>query len=277
VSQANIVRVANRRIWNFVRRDANKNLLPATGSYSTPFRGGLFGETASDAVAEQLSHRRVDVLWLGTNPCVSRSLEHIIHPPRGRGDFPTFENQMKSGLFGSWLWDRHGNRSADWNPIERPAGNWHVYRDMLSKIARLERVAMSNFLPWGSKNANTMVETLCGAHRPLLERMFEFADELNIEIVQALAPKLLVVPFSLGRNRRFDAVRPIGLTLARAIESREHLVALPHGAFIFYTGYCRRGRLTVRTVFLRHPSSLRLGGDDKRRVVTGIVRVLETC
>ena len=154
---------------------------------------------------------------------------------------PTFEQQMESGLFGSWLWDDRGNRSPDWNPIERPLGNWHVYRDMLSKIARIDREAMSNFLPWGSKNADALIEGLCAAHRPLLDRMFEFADDLNAEIVQALAPKLLVVPFRLDRNSRFDGVRPFGLALARAVDSREHMVASSQGAFRFYTGHCREG------------------------------------
>src|SRR5206468_2327365 len=85
LSQANIVRAANRRICDFVHRSANRKLLPGTGYYSTPFRGGLFGETESDAVAKQLSRSDVDVLWLGTNPCVARSLENIIHPPTGKG------------------------------------------------------------------------------------------------------------------------------------------------------------------------------------------------
>ena len=92
-------------------------------------------------MTKQVSRSGVDVLWLGTNPCVERSLENIIHPPADRGEFPSFEHQMESGLFGSCLWDR-GNPSPDWNPIERPAGNWHVYRDMLSRIARLEHVAL---------------------------------------------------------------------------------------------------------------------------------------
>jgi hypothetical protein len=277
LSQGDIVRRVNRRIYDFVHRSANRKLLPGTGYYSTPFRGGLFGETESDAVTKQLSRSGVDVLWLGTNPCVERSLENIIHPPAGRGDFPSFEHQMESGLFGSCLWDSRGNPSRDWNPIERPAGNWHVYRDMLSKIARLERVAMSNFLPWGSKNADVMVKKLCATNQPLLDRMLEFADDLNAEIVETLAPKLLIVPFSLGRNSRFDLVRRLGLTLAEALDSREHTIALPLGAFTFYTGHCRRGRLTVRTVFLRHPSSLRLGGDEKRRVVNGVAKVLNAC
>jgi hypothetical protein len=148
---------------------------------------------------------------------------------------------MESGTFGSCLWDNRGNRSPDWNPIERPAGNWHVYRDTLSKIARLERVAMSNFLPWGSKNAEVMVKTLCATNRPLMDRMLEFADDLNAEIVEALAPRLLVVPFSLGRHFPFDLVRRLGPTLAQALDSRKHDIPLPQGAFTFYTGHCRRG------------------------------------
>lgn len=227
-------------------------------------------------MVKQLSTRRVDVLWLGTNPCVPQSLEYILNPPVGRGDFPDFEKQMGSGLFGSWRWDGHGKRSLDWNPIENPTGNWELYRDILAEIAAMpECVAMANFIPWGSQNAEALVERLGTANRPLLERALEFADDLNAEIVQGLAPKLIVVPFSLGRNRRFDAVRPLGLTLARAIDSRCHKVALPEGAFTFYAARCQRGALIVPTVFLPHPASLRLRSEVKRCVIEGVARVLK--
>ena len=55
LSQGDIARRVNRRIYDFVHRSANRKLLPGTGYYSTPFRGGLFGETESDAVAKRLS------------------------------------------------------------------------------------------------------------------------------------------------------------------------------------------------------------------------------
>lgn len=275
LSRANIFDVVNRRIWAFVRERANRQLMPGTGSYSALFRGSLFGQAESAAVARQLMTRRLDVLWLGTNPCMPRSLEYIVNPPKGKGDFPAFERQMKSGLFGAWRWDDDGQRSPDWNPIERPTGNWEVYRDVLAEVARLDCVAMANFIPWGSQNTEDLVKRLGAANRPLLERALEFADDLNVEIAQALAPKLVVVPFSLGRNRRFDAVRPLGLTLARAMDSRRHTVALGEGAFTFHTGRCQRGRLTVRTVFLRHPASLRLSSEAKKRVVEGVARVVE--
>jgi hypothetical protein len=203
-----------------------------------------------------------------------RSLEYIINPPKGNGDFPGFERQMKSGLFGSWRWDDAGNCSPDWNPIERPRGNWQVYRDILERIARLERVAMANVIPWGSRNAEALVKQLSVANRPLLQRALEFADYLNAEIVQALAPKLLIVPFSLGRTRIFDTVRPFEFMLARALDPERHEVALPEGRFTFHTGRCVRGRLTVRTAFLRHPAALRLSREARKRVIAGVARVL---
>src|SRR5439155_600550 len=81
----NIASVANRRIGDFVHQRANLNLRPGTSYYSTPFRGGLFGEVEAADVAKQLSRRGVDVLWLGTNPCVPGSLDNIINPPRDKG------------------------------------------------------------------------------------------------------------------------------------------------------------------------------------------------
>jgi hypothetical protein len=85
-----IARAANRRIWDFVHQRTNVRLRPGTGCYSTPFRGGLFGEMKASDVTKQLS-RGVDVLWLGTNPCVPRSLDNIIDPPPDSGDFSIFE------------------------------------------------------------------------------------------------------------------------------------------------------------------------------------------
>jgi len=98
-SRANIFDTVNRRIWAFVRERANLHLMPGTGSYSALFRGCLFGEKDSAAVAKQLKSRRVDVLWLGTNPCVPQSLEYIINPPNGKGDFPAFERQDEVWTF----------------------------------------------------------------------------------------------------------------------------------------------------------------------------------
>ena len=77
----------------------------------------------------------------------------------------------------------------------------------------------------------------------------------------------MVVPISLGRNRSLDDVWPLGFTLNAAISVKKHAVALPEGTFNCFTATYRRGNLTVPTVFLRHPASLRLTRDSKKRVV----------
>ena len=144
----------------------------------------------------------------------------------------------------------------------------------MSEIARLERVAMANFIPWGSHNIGSLVEGLSAANRPLLLRALAFAEHLNKEIVQALRPRLIVVPFSLGRNRTLDAIYSPGLTLRKAADLRRHAVALPRATFNYSTGYCQRGRLTVRVAFLPHPASLRLSKEAKKRVIGALANTL---
>ncbi|MEQ1759431.1 MAG: hypothetical protein ABL986_14005 [Vicinamibacterales bacterium] len=274
MSRSNIFDAVNQRIWDFVHERANSQLRPATGSYSTLFRGSLFGATTAAGVAAKLAKQRVDVLWLGANPCIPRSLGYILNPPNGKGDLPIFERQMKSGLFSSARWDDQGEPLPDWSPIERPDGNWRVYRDVLEAIGRLDRVAMANFIPWGSQTTDTLLRKLGATHAPLLKRMLAFADEVNAEIVEALNPKLVVVPFSLGRNRLLNDVVETGVALAGVSGTQRHTVAGANGAFSFYTGACQRGGLTVPVVFLRHPASLRLSKEAKPRVVEKVATAI---
>mgnify|MGYP000924674012 CR=1 FL=1 len=123
-SPDDIAAVANQRIWEFVHQPANLSLRAGTGYYSTPFRGGLFGEVKADEVAKRLPAQGVDVPWLGANPCVARSLDHIVKPPPDNGDFPSFERQVASGFFGSSRFGATGEAQPDFNPIERPTGSW---------------------------------------------------------------------------------------------------------------------------------------------------------
>jgi hypothetical protein len=268
-----IAAAANRRIWDFVHLPENLCLRPGTGYYSTPFRGGLFGEVKAEAVARQLSAHDVDVLWLGANPCMPRSLENILSPPADEGDFPSFESQIASGFFGSSRWGPTGEPQRDFNPLERPTGGWGVYRDLFDRLGRLNCVAMANFIPWGSQDMAGLITNLREANRSLLDRMLQFADDLNAEIIATLAPRLVLVPFSLARNSQLVS-SGVGLSLKLALDARRHAVSLPEGSFEFYTATCRRRNLIVRTVFVRHPSSLRLSVDSKKRLVDEVAGVL---
>jgi hypothetical protein len=201
-------------------------------------------------------------------------LDYILNPPGGGGDFPDFQRQVESGLLASSRWDEQGRSSPDWNPIQNPKGNWKVYHDLVALVARLDCVAMANFIPWGSRSTEELLTRLGAANRPLLERMLAFADEINSDIMRALTPRLVIVPFSLGRNRALDKVWPIGVALANSSDSRCHSVSVPGSKFMFYTATLRQGTLIVPAVFLRHPASLRLCSDGKQRVIEAVASVI---
>lgn len=264
---------ANTRIWDFVHQRANAHLRPGTGWYSTPFRGSLFGKTDSASVARLLGRRTVDALWLGANPGVRGSLQNILDSRSGKGDLPSFRCQIDSGFFGSWRWT-DGTAAPDWNPIDEPKGGWRIYRALLHEVSQPDQIAMANLIPWGSQDATTFVRELDAREPALLRRLLEFADELNVYIVEILRPKLLIVPLSLGRNRALNAARSTGVSLMQAREVVPRVVSLDEGPFKFFTGYCERGRVTVPTVFLRHPASLRLSVESRSRLVRQVGRVV---
>lgn len=269
-----IVKLANRKIWDFVHEASNCRLKPGTGYYSTPFRGSLFGEEGAASVTRQLSQKNAEILWLGANPGVPQSLANILASPNSDGDFPGFEMQMKSGFFSSRCWLSDGTPKPDWNPIERPQGAWRVYHEVFRQTADLECVAMANFLPWGSKNAEEFVRKLGAAEPQLLQRVLDFSDQLNIDIVHALRPKLIVVPFSAERML-LAAGSSRGLSVKQASSVKSYSISLPSRAFNFTTAYCWRGTMMVRTLYVPHPASLRLSKSDIDYVINEIISAIK--
>ena len=181
---------------------------------------------------------------------------------------------MKSGFFGSLKWGPNGEPRPDFNPIENPVRNWKLYHQIFKRIVSLERVAMANFIPWGSANMKTFMRELGTANPPLLQRGLEFADELNIEIVAALRPRLMVIPLSLVRTYRFVDGR-VGVSLEKAIDVRPYSIDVRKRTVNFYTGACQRGKLTVRAIFLPHPASLHLSNESRKRVSRKLGHVLQ--
>ncbi len=271
--QANLFDHLNTEIASFVHAPENRRLRPGTGCYSALFRGSLFGMDRAADVAAQLGRRRVRVLWMGMNPNMPRSLEYILKPPAGDGDYPSFERQRASGYFASWKWDGDVPR-PDWNPIQKPKGRWKVYRDVLAALGPLDDVAMANFLPWGSKNVNAFVTAVGDMDPRLLDRLFAFADDLNGQIIEALSPKLLVVPFSLGRSRRLDGLRTTGVSMGSAKGLRDETVSGVTPRFTFSLGQCRVGRAVVPTLYLRHPSGLQYSREALDRIEEALVKAL---
>lgn len=272
--QSSIFDWINEQIYAFVNQLENRRLRPGTGAFSTPFRGSLFGLLESARVATELTTRSVDVLWLGTNPCVPDSIAKILDPAAGEGRFPSFVRQMQSGMFSAWKWDADGRPSPDFNPIQTPVRNWLIYRDLLGTLFDLECVTMANLIPWGSSDAKQLLERLGGQSPELLQRMLAFADELNVEIVTALKPRLVVVPLSFGKNAAVDRAYSSDLSIRKAVDLRHHTIGTGSQTLNFYTATCRRGASAVRTAYLPHPASLHLTREAKPRVVAEITRVV---
>jgi hypothetical protein len=267
--------IVNRRILDFVSDPNNLRLKPGTGAYSTLFRGSLFGLTDDLAVTKRLKQRRVDVLWLGANPCVPKSLDYITSPPAHDGDFPAFVQQLDSGLFSSTRWDESGDPLPDFSPLERPKGNWQVYRDVLLRfVGSLDGVTMANVIPWGSGDVEAFLDGVGAVDQGLLRRALRFADDLNVMIVSMLRPRLLIVPLSIGRNRQMDALHSSELSLAKADNAEQHRIPLGARSFKFTTATCRRGDVTVPVAYLPHPVALRVPRNSKDIFVKHLAKII---
>lgn len=255
----------NQRIQSFVSEAKNRRLLLGTGSYSTPFRGTLFGCSDSLGVAKHLATERVDILWLGANPNVDRSVRKIMaNDTKDTDEFDSFLRQAHSGRYAEQVWDKAGLPSVGWDPIGKPVGSWSVYAELLGKVGRPDRIAMANVIPWGSSVAKDFWKPLGQIDAELLDRLLRFSDELNTEITLALRPKLIIVPKSLGES---PETRRMGIAAGRARNLKAHTIKLSRTSFQFAVGKVERGGQPWTVAYLPHPSALRLEKEDRVTIV----------
>jgi hypothetical protein len=245
----------NKRIVDFVRRSENARLAPGTGTFSTPFRGTLFGcELAADVEAA-LENRRVDVLWLGANPNVQTSVDAILG--KSVPQFQALERQMESNFYGEVdvpYWERAGEWRVGWDPVGKPQRGWKFYQDTFARVRPNLAIAMANIVPWGSSDASTFWEPLAKLDSALVTRVVEFCDQLNEYIVEALRPRLLVVPLSLGERT--------GLARSRATTS-VHEIPLSKRTFRFHTGSVERRGRVQNIAYLPHPMAIQYRLDER--------------
>jgi hypothetical protein len=240
----------NDALRAFVAR--HPRLRPGTGEYSVPFRGTLFGTNVASEVSARLSDTRVDVLWLGSNPNVPSSVANILHA--AGDDHPRFEAHLGSGLYAP----APIGRTSAWEPATA-RGGWAVY---LAALPRRDRVAFANVIPWGSAVAGKFLDPLRKDAPELHDAVIRFSLEQLQRIKAAFRPRLMLVPFSVARSRSFA-----GTDLAERPDDESHLV--PGTTFRFRL---RRG--PVPTLFVRHPSSLRLTVDGRTAVTSALASVV---
>lgn len=240
----------NDALRAFVAR--NPRLRPGTGEYSVPFRGTLFGTNVATEVAARLADARVDVLWLGSNPNVPSSVAAIL---RGVGDdHRRFEAHLGSGLYAP----APVGRTTPWEPATA-RGGWAVY---LAALPRRDLVAFANVIPWGSSVAAEFLDPLRKEDPELHDAVIRFSLEQLERIKAALRPRLVLVPFSVARSRSFA-----GTDLAERPDDETHRV--PGTTF-----RCRLRRGPVPTLFVRHPSSLRLSAGNREAVTSALASVV---
>jgi hypothetical protein len=203
-----------------------------------------------------------------------RSLDFIVAATPGDGDWPTFVAQQESGRYASQRFDADGNATDDFNPLQEPQRQWVHYRDALTQAGvDISTVAMANFLPWGSANTHTLLQTLHTARPALLDAMVAFGNSLNTDIIRALRPRLLLVPFSLGRD--LDRAHPVNVGMSHATNMRSH--RLPDGGerdMEMFAGTCHVGGETLAVAYVRHPAGLRVRKESQRAFTQALARLL---
>lgn len=190
------------------------------------------------------------MLWFGSNPHIKRSLAMIVSRTRGCGDFPDFESQCRSGLFGSARWEGT-NPTSDFSPLQHPERRWTVYQEVLRKVfGSTDACAMANCVPWGSASINDFVRTLSEVDPKLLRRAVAFAEGLTERIISSLKPRLLLVPFSLGNNRCLDAIQRLGVSMSRFSDCRMVAVETERPQFVCTSAHiAEMGLLYRRSMF----------------------------
>ncbi len=258
----------NNRINDFVSQPENARLKAGTGSFSTPFRGTLFGHKGIAEVNACLQKQRsIDVLWLGSNPNCPESVANILENTGGPGCFPDFQQQLRSGHLSEQGWD----------PINNPQRGWRTYAMVLDGTSNLSRVIMANSIPWGSSRTEEFLGPLANQDRELVSRLLEFSDELVAEIVSMLRPRLLIVPKSLAENKTIRELLPTySLLKSNVRESVDLPVPAGNKRFHCYSGHyeCEPLALKVPALFVPHPSGIQLTVDSRRQFVEALQKVV---
>ncbi len=118
---------------------------------------------------------------------------------------------------------------------------------------------MCNYLPWGSGKFEELISSLKERDLPLLKRMLQFSEDLNLKILKDLKPDLIIIPFSLGRNKLFDSVFESRLAHGSSKTAQSYKVLTGKRTFNFYVDSVIINDLSVTCLYVPHPSSLRLG------------------
>jgi hypothetical protein len=245
------LKAINKSILEFAARPENHWLITQTRSYSTPFRGPLFGQIEQSAVAAELANQPVDALILGANPKDTGEKD-----PTVRTKYRDLKDQISAGLYSEAHWDKDGIAVPGWSAEEEH--RWRIIYDALAAAGLTSKsIAFANFLPWGSSDLTQLVQMVDPAPR---RRMVAFADELLGQIVRTLRPRLIIASLSISENLTDSLITAHRKTAT--LEEFDYAANGP-GKFRMFYGTAQIGGRAAQLIHLRHPSSLRATSQAK--------------
>lgn len=236
----------------------HKRLAPGTGEYSSLFRGRLFGSNNVDYITLRVASRRVDVLWLGSNPNVPESVRYILEG--GGSDLADFVEHRKTNRYAP----APPPGRKEWQPMER-GGGWSVYRDVLQRCFRADHIAFANVIPWGSHVAPAFFGPMSKDPSGLLAELMEFSRGLNERVIATLRPRLIVLPRILVES---TFTRPLDL---RVEGEALGVVEVAGKKQRFTTGELVREGVRWPVLVGPHPSALRPRAHERAGLVETLV------
>ncbi len=251
--EQNVFYKINKAVLDFVNQPDTAILKNGTGSWSIPFRGTLFNTNKTkDVISELNSGKKVDVLWLGSNPNVPNSIDAIVNN-KNLSYIDGFIEQMESEYFSEFEWD----------PINKPSGGWRFYSDIFNDSNL--NVLMYNYIVWGSGDFETFIKDMSNYDRKngtrVLTKLINFSNELTKHIIKVFQPKLVFVPKSIA-----EADRSLNILLSREETQDISDSKYPHQnktgrttSFNYYAGSYKYDK-SVKILCTPHPSYVAKSG-----------------
>ena len=275
---SNVFDVVNNRIDEFVNLPENQSLKRGTGKASCLFRGSLFNSTNEQEVSNQLKSKNLDVIWLGSNPNAPDSLAAIT----GNSDtnlYPEFIKQVNNAHFSEVDIDNNGKVKLGWDPINTPNNRWSFYTTILKDVFGDTNILMANFIPWGSKNMNTLISKLRIYDYELLERVVHFSNKLNEYLITTTKPKLIIAPKSISENNVLNKISRIDLHIKnlKTNTSFTNKMKWENKRYFYYTiGSQRFNGKDTHILSCPHPSGIRLQAHERIEAQDSLKKDLST-
>lgn len=244
-----------RQIYDFV--EENPGLKKLTGESNVFFRGGVFGTSSAREIQKSLKDgKRVEILWLGSNPNGDRIK-----------NFTEFERELNS--------DRISPAVDRWDPVrgtEVTQWFWRSFRDefVVPLLSEGERdwqnapILTANFVPWESSQFNLLFTQLKDPE--LSARIIEFCDSIFRQMIETFNPKYIIAPRSVLSVSKYAKDSKI---LFKQKPLTHDIKLSRRKAYIRYYPADEAKKLPAM-FFVPHPSYLpRLIDDDRERLFKG--------